>query len=490
MKSVSAEKPAKTSRTAKWLSFIPGVFLISVIGFTFVFVLNLLRISNIITGVIITLIFVLFIIHQYLVISENNRLNREMSLINAELEQKVLRRTEQLNSANDELRQEMTVRRKTEEILKQSEEKYRLIAENTGDVIWVMNVGSLKFTFISPSVFNLTGFSVDETMNQKISELLTPESYDFFAKSLAIRISKFYIGDKSTTTNIDEFRVICKNNSVIWVEISTTLIINSEGKITDIIGVSRNIEQRKKAEQQIQEKNKELSGINATKDKFFSIIAHDLKNPLISVIGLSNLLDSKINTYSNEKIKVFSTAINDASKSAYKLLENLLDWSRLQRDKITPYFQEYNFIMIAEDVIRLNNEAAIDKNITLRNNIAANVNITCDVEITKTILRNLVSNAVKFTNKGGTIDVDLSVSESLSEIRVSDTGVGISPEKIPFLFVIDHDISTLGTSNEKGTGLGLILCKELVGKQGGSIWVESTLGKGSTFCFTIPRIEK
>jgi PAS domain S-box-containing protein len=486
IKSNTIENTLNKVQVGKWISFLPGVLLITVIGFILVFVFNLFSASNAITGILIIIIFTLFIIHQYLVISENIRLSHDLSRINIELERKVLLRTAELNLTNKELQNEVVFRKKTEEILKQSEEKYRLIAENTSDVIWVMKVNSHEFTYISPSVLSLTGFTVDEAMSQNLSETLTPQSFNFFINRLTNRLSMLCIGDLSENTMIDELQQICKDGSTIWVEIATTIIINSEGNATEIIGVSRNIEQRKIAETQIQHKNNELEDLNATKDKFFSIIAHDLKSPFNTIVGFSDLLNSNIDNYSKDNIKLFSNAINSSAKQTYKLLDNLLDWSRLQRGKIFLSIQPYNFKAIVDEIILFNNEQAFKKGLSIRNNILSNDPILCDLETTKTILRNIISNAIKFTNKDGIVEINLVERGDSFEIQVSDTGVGIQHSKLPFLFTIEQDVSTCGTANETGTGLGLLLCKELVEKQGGRIWVESIVGKGSTFYFTIP----
>lgn len=489
LKSVPIEKSTIINQTGKWISFIPGVFLISVVGFILIFVFDLFSISNPSAVILVTVIFILFIIHQYLVISENIRLGHEMSRTNIELERKVLQRTSELNLTNKELQFEVSYRKKTEEILKQSEEKYRLIAENTGDVIWVMNADLLKFTYISPSIINLLGYSAVEALNKSLTDLLTPQSVPMVMDKLTKRFENLYAGDKSEIVSIDELQQICKDGSIIWVEIATTLVVNGEGKVVDIIGVSRNIELRKKAETQIQQKNIELEDLNATKDKFFSIIAHDLKSPFNSIVGLSDLLCSRVDDYPKEKIKTFAKAINDSAKQTFKLLENLLEWSQLQRGKIKLNLRYYNLKAIVDEIILLHNEMAMNKKIAIRVNVASNIFAHCDIEVTKTILRNLLSNAIKFTNNEGSITIDVAKIDSFIEVQVSDTGVGILPEKIPFLFTIEQDISTSGTANEKGTGLGLLLCKELIEKQGGKIWVESTVGKGSIFYFTIPYIE-
>jgi signal transduction histidine kinase len=269
---------------------------------------------------------------------------------------------------------------------------------------------------------------------------------------------------------------------------ATTLITDNHHKVTEIIGVSRNIEQRKLAENQIHQKNIQLEELNATKDKFFSIIAHDLKSPFSSIVSLSDSLNTNIDNFPKENIKSFATAINYSAKHTFKLLENLLEWSKLQRENIKLNLRYLNFKSIVDEIILLNSEMALRKRIEVQDTIDPAIFIHCDVDVTKSILRNLISNALKFTNSNGQVTVKLEKFESYAEISVSDTGVGITPEKIPFLFNIEQDISTYGTENEKGTGLGLLLCKELVEKQGGQIWVKSILGKGSTFYFTIPQI--
>jgi len=488
LKTLPKEKPTVTLQTGKWISFIPGIFLISVVGFILIFVFDQFSISNTIPGILIALIFLLFIFHQYLVITENIRLNIEMSRINIELERKVFQRTTELKLTNNELQNEIRYRKETEEILTQSEAKYRLIAENTSDVIWVMNAETLKFNYLSPSVFSLTGYNVEEAMNLQLTDLLTPQSVELVKNRLKERLDRLIKENKSEISSIDELQQICKDGSIVWIEIVSSIMFNNQRNGVDIIGVSRNIEQRKKAEFQIQQKNIELEELNATKDKFFSIIAHDLKSPFNAIVGFSELLNSNLENYSTEKIKKYASAINNSSKLTFKLLENLLEWSSLQRGKISLNLQYQNFNTIVDEIVLLNNEMALKKNIVINNKILPELSFYFDSEITKTILRNLITNAIKYTDISGIIAIGIKKNESNYEIQVTDNGVGILPDKIPFLFSIDQDISTSGTANEKGTGLGLLLSKELVEKQGGNIWVESVVGKGSSFYFTIPII--
>ncbi|MGE0077599.1 MAG: ATP-binding protein [Bacteroidales bacterium] len=474
------------TQISKWLTFLPGVFLVSVVGFILIFVFDMLDVSNIAAIITLSLIYLLFIFHQYFVAKENFALNNEMNKINTELESKVIQRTNELNLINKELQAEIVYRKRTEEILLQSEERYRLIAENTSDVIWVMNAKTLEFTYVSPSVYNLTGFSVNEMINKSIIDFFTPQSLIIINK-LKNRIDNYSINDTSNNISVDELQQICSNGNVIWVEMATTLIANSANVVTEIIGVTRNIEQRKKAENQIQQKNLQLEELNATKDKFFSIIAHDLKSPFGSIVSLSESLCFNIDNLPKDNIKSFVMTISYSAKLTFKLLENLLEWSKLQRENLKLNLRYSNFKSIVDEIILLNSEMSLNKNICVNNLIDANSFILCDIEVTKSILRNLISNALKFTNHNGLISINLEKFDSYAEIIITDTGVGIPSEKIPYLFNIEQDISTTGTNNEKGTGLGLILCKELAEKQGGKIWVQSQLGKGSSFHFTIPQ---
>jgi len=237
--------------------------------------------------------------------------------------------------------------------------------------------------------------------------------------------------------------------------------------------------------EQLASKNLELQRANSTKDKFFSIISHDLRSPFNSLIGLSELLITNFDAYEKEKIKKFVKAIHNTSVETHKLLENLLEWSRLQRNAIDPVFETVNLYEITNNIFLMLNNMADEKNILFQNNIGIKINAFCDKEMTKTILRNLISNAIKFTSKGAII-IDTKVKDAFIEIQVKDTGVGIASNVLMKLFNIDENYTTLGTENEKGTGLGLPICKELVEKQGGKIWVESEQGKGSVFIFTLP----
>src|ERR1035437_1345152 len=237
---------------------------------------------------------------------------------------------------------------------------------------------------------------------------------------------------------------------------------------------------------EIKRSREKLIELNATKQKLFSIISHDLRSSLGSVLSYSDLLLQNLDQYPLEKIRQFASNIYQSSKNTFELLENLLDWSRLQTGKLTQKMEKHNLKSNTDNICLLFSEIAKNKQITLQNNIHPDVFIYCDIDMTKTVLRNLISNAIKFTYTQGLVSLNFIENISDIEIQISDSGVGIIAENVPYLFSIEKNISTFGTDNEKGTGLGLMLCKELIEKQGGKIWVESELGKGSTFKFTLP----
>ena len=229
-----------------------------------------------------------------------------------------------------------------------------------------------------------------------------------------------------------------------------------------------------------------LKELNATKDKFFSIIAHDLRSPLNQLLRLSEILQKEIeDEKANDAIKL-AKLINESAKSGRLLLENLLEWSRSQTGTINYNPEQLNLKKITDEVLELNENNASQKDISLQNNLPKNCIAYADGNMIRTILRNLISNGIKFTYKGGKILLDAKKAKGKIIYSISDNGIGIKSDDIEKLFRIDINPKTIGVSQEKGTGLGLILCKEFIEINDGEIWVESEYNKGSTFFFSIP----
>ncbi len=236
----------------------------------------------------------------------------------------------------------------------------------------------------------------------------------------------------------------------------------------------------------IQTQNEQLQELNATKDKFFGIIAHDLRNPFNGILGISELLVSSWQSFTYEEKVPMVKMIRDSSQHAYNLLENLLEWSKAQTGKIDFHPEDFMFDKLLNEVVSLLENLSNQKNITINCQIDKNLKVFADQNMINTILRNLITNAIKFTDTNGEINVKVMQEKTEIVVHVNDTGVGISENDINKLFKISEKITSRGTHNEKGTGLGLLLCKEFIEKHGGKIWVESQLGKGSDFIFTLP----
>ena len=239
----------------------------------------------------------------------------------------------------------------------------------------------------------------------------------------------------------------------------------------------------------LQEFNQELVELNATKDKFFSIVAHDLRGPFQPLLGLSELLATVPDSTPHAEIREMGGSVYHSLKGIYSLLENLLQWSQMERGRVPYNPTQVDLQKIANQNIDLFAKNAIAKNITLQSMVVEGTIVNADENMLDTVIRNLVSNALKFTPTNGQITVSAKLAQDTSEfaeISVSDTGVGMTSEDLKKLFKLDTHHTTTGTAHEKGTGLGLLLCQELVEKNGGEIWLESVLGKGTTVKFTVP----
>jgi len=272
------------------------------------------------------------------------------------------------------------------------------------------------------------------------------------------------------------------NSEELLARIKTHLTIRNQNKI--ITNLNNNLLH---INEQLRYSNIELEKVNATKDRFFSILAHDMKASFSGLLSLTQFLDETLDDLTYEKIKEITSKLYESTTSTYKLLENMLEWARIQKDMIEYKPESFDINQMMQLVIQICSQAANDKNIIIINNLPDGVFVNADFNMIITICRNLLSNAIKFTNIGGKITISSKILNEYIEISISDSGIGISKDIVKKLFQIDKKVQKTGTCGEKGTGLGLILCKELVEKNYGKIYVSSESGTGSTFSFILKK---
>lgn len=237
----------------------------------------------------------------------------------------------------------------------------------------------------------------------------------------------------------------------------------------------------------IRKLSKELQELNASKDKFFSIIAHDLKSPFSGFLGFTQMMSVELKSMTMEQIQKYLVMMGESASNLYRLLENLLQWARLQRGLIEINLEKIRLFQMIEEILILITMQITNKNIYITVDVSEDIEVFADINIIQTVIRNILSNAVKFTQRNGKIVILAKQMENdFVELSISDSGIGMNQNLLNNLFRIDVNTGRKGTENEPSTGLGLILCKDLIEKQGGKLWVESKEGFGSTFYFTIP----
>jgi PAS domain S-box-containing protein len=364
--------------------------------------------------------------------------------------------------------------------LSSKEKHYRLIYKNSPIPYQSLNLDGILLD-INPAWESILSYSKDEVIGKEFVSLLHDDDKEKFKTYFL----KFI--EAGEINNI-ELRLIKKSNSIIYITFNGKIEYSKNRDFVRTHCVFNDITSQKLAEKTLLESESRLRELNATKDKFFSIIAHDLKNPFNDLMGFSQLLDLNIEKYDNTKIKQFVNIIHQSSKLAYNLLENLLDWSRSQTGTLE--FKPEKFLLneiISENIDLLGSNAK-NKNIKIFTEIDEESYVFADKNMIRTVLRNLISNAIKYTNQGGYIKIAASKVNTIYKLSISDNGIGISEKNLSKIFQIDESYSTPGTEREKGTGLGLILCDEFIDKNMGTIWAESELEKGSTFHITLPTL--
>jgi len=271
-----------------------------------------------------------------------------------------------------------------------------------------------------------------------------------------------------------------------WVSTSKLPLYDKNEKIIGTFGISMDITELKQKEEKIITTNRELEKLNSEKDKLFSIIAHDLRSPFHGLLGLTEVMATDIHEMSSAEIIKYSNSLHESVVNLYSLLENLLEWAQFQKGSLAFMPKALNLSYIFSQSIDSTKLRALQKGITIINEIPETLKIYADEKMINSVLRNLLSNSVKFTRKNGiVVGKAREIEEGMVEISVTDTGVGIPGNTMAKLFKLGEKVGRKGTANELSTGLGLVICKEFVEKNGGRIWVESKENIGSTFYFTL-----
>lgn len=371
---------------------------------------------------------------------------------------------------------DITERTKAEkELLRKSEHRYRLLIETVNEGISVAQNGYLKF--VNPMMQTITGFTQEELLTLPFLSFVYPEDQDIVISNHLKRQRGEPFSSKY------QFRIVKKDGSLRIIEMNG-VVKEWEGQPATL-NIFADITEREHAEEEIKRKNEQLQKLNAEKDKFFSIIAHDLRGPFSSFLGLTEIMAGDLNSLTMEEIQEYSLTLRKSATNLYSLLENLLLWSRMQQGSIPFNPQSWLMFQIVEEFLTM--ESANNKGITIVYEIPDQIAVWADKNMLETIIRNLISNAVKFTPKGGKISISAKVLHDQSiEISVKDTGIGMSPSMVGDLFKLGVQTNRKGTEGEPSSGLGMLLCKEFVEKHNGCIWVESEEGKGSEFKFTLP----
>lgn len=398
---------------------------------------------------------------------------------------------EELRSENERLKNILDEKNRAS--ILSTEKKYHNLFMELKDVLYESTPEG-KLLDINPSGIELFGYdSKEDIMKINIAEDLyvNPEERDRLIEKIE---NDGFVKDY-------EIKIKNKSGKEIIVTETSFMLKNDAGKVLGYTGIIRDVTETKLQEKLLREYNEELANlniqlkisedelkkINDEKDKFFSIIAHDLKSPFNALLNLSEFLVEDLPELSMEEIRSFSKEINISAHSVYNLLLNLLQWAQIKTGRFSKTQEKLDMADLASKTIMLLENLASKKSIKIKNSIDLSHNIIGDKTMISSVMQNLISNAIKFTKRNGDIDITSEENSGKVIIHIKDTGVGISVENLNKLFKLDEHLTTVGTANESGTGLGLILCRELLEKNNGKIWADSTEGFGATFSFSLDK---
>lgn len=379
-------------------------------------------------------------------------------------------------------------RKRTETQLKESEEQIRLLLDSTAEAIYATDINGICI-LANQACARILGYpGVESFIGKNMHKLIHysfPDGTDYPIEKCDVLKS---ISGKFMHHSDEEF-FWKADGTPLEVEYWSHPILKGSEVISGVITFI-DISDRKKNQKAIQRYNEELTSLNTSKDKFFSVVAHDLRSPFHGLLGLSEIIVDEFDSMDKPDIKEYIGNIHKTIKNVYKLIENLLEWSRLQSGKMSYNPTKVNLKETVENVQQVLVGISSLKGIKISNLIQNNIYIYADEKMITSVFQNLISNSIKFTNTKGEIKINATASNHFIKVSISDNGVGMDEDVISKLFSLDHSISTPGTAQEKGTGLGLILCREMIEKHDGRIWVESKKNEGSIFHFLIPRFDE
>ncbi|MFH1119870.1 MAG: PAS domain S-box protein [Bacteroidota bacterium] len=376
---------------------------------------------------------------------------------------------------------DVTEQKMAEQALRESEERFRkLYAEGTLPI--AMLDGDFKFMNANQVFQDTFGYDESELKEMTFKEITHPDHLKNDMENLGLLI------ERKIDVYRTEKRYLTKAKEIVWGNVQVSIVRNSGDKFMYFLVIIDNITSYKLAEAEIRNKNEQLEKLNAEKDKFFSIIAHDLRSPFNTFLGFTEMMAEELYTMTLDEIQKIATDMQKSANNLYRLLENLLEWSMIERG-ITPFDPKpillanvltENLMTIAEAIRKKSIEIVID--------IPDSLSLTADRNMIGTVIRNLLSNAVKFTPNGGRVAVKaMEMGKSSVELIFEDSGIGMDEKMKKSLFNLCSQNSRPGTDGELSTGLGLLLCKEFIEKHGGTIRVESEPHKGSRFIISLKR---
>ncbi|MBK6912735.1 MAG: PAS domain S-box protein [Ignavibacteriales bacterium] len=377
-------------------------------------------------------------------------------------------------------------RKRNETKLIESEEQIRLLLDSTAEAIYATDVNGICF-MANQACAKILGYdSIDSFIKKNMHNLIHHSHRD--GSSYPIESCEILLAVKTNSK-------LHRDEDVFWKSDGTPLEveywshpIHKADKIIGAVVTFVDITDRIKAQQKIHEYNEELKNLNASKDKFFSVVAHDLRSPFHGLLGLSEIIVDEFDFLEKPDLKEYMANIHKTIENVYRLIENLLEWSRLQSGKMTFSPAKLNLYKSIETVQQVLIGVSSLKDITIINNTSKGIFVHADEKMLRSVLQNLITNGIKFSNPNSEITISAASDKEIVTVSVSDKGIGMDEDTLSKIFSLDHSITTPGTAQEKGTGLGLVLCHEMIEKHSGKIWAASKKGIGTDFHFTLPLI--